>query len=187
MKIDKKGKIYFNSDELFDLIYEFGTDFKSEITLDSEDFEADLLKQVLDKKKTNAKLSIETFKDVDIEVAKKFHRDRQREWLYPEEYDEIDVREYLLSKTKTEKERERVLYELKLFEKKFGSLQILKYLMYLVDTMRKHNIVWGVGRGSSVSSYVLYLIGLHRIDPLKYNLDCEEFFKVKEETEDGSI
>jgi DNA polymerase III alpha subunit len=43
--------------------------------------------------------------------------------------------------------------------------------------MRKENIVWGVGRGSSVASYVLYLIGVHKIDSLYYNLDVEEFLR----------
>jgi DNA polymerase III alpha subunit len=54
---------------------------------------------------------------------------------------------------------------------------LLCYMKYLVDTMRKHNIVWGVGRGSSVSSYVLYLIGIHRINSLTYDLSIDEFLK----------
>ena len=35
----------------------------------------------------------------------------------------------------------------------------------------------GVGRGSSVASYILYLIGVHRIDSIKYNLDWKEFLR----------
>jgi len=50
-------------------------------------------------------------------------------------------------------------------------------MIYFVDTLRKHNILWGVGRGSSVSSYILYLIGIHRIDSIKYNLNIGEFLK----------
>jgi len=50
-------------------------------------------------------------------------------------------------------------------------------MIYIVDMMRKNNLVWGVGRGSSVASYVLYLIGIHKIDSLKYNLNIEEFLK----------
>jgi DNA polymerase III alpha subunit len=53
----------------------------------------------------------------------------------------------------------------------------LFYLKYLVDTLRENKILWGVGRGSSVASYVLYLIGVHKIDSLKYNLDIAEFLK----------
>jgi len=47
----------------------------------------------------------------------------------------------------------------------------------MVDNLRKRNVVWGVGRGSSVSSYVLFCIGINRIDPLKFNLDVGEFLK----------
>jgi DNA polymerase III alpha subunit len=50
-------------------------------------------------------------------------------------------------------------------------------MKYLVDLMREHNIVWGVGRGSSVSSFVLFLIGIHRINSIYYGLDVEEFLK----------
>jgi DNA polymerase III alpha subunit len=56
-------------------------------------------------------------------------------------------------------------------------MPLLNFLLYMVDTMRENNIVWGVGRGSSVASYVLYLIGVHRINSMKYNLDYKEFFR----------
>jgi DNA polymerase III alpha subunit len=54
---------------------------------------------------------------------------------------------------------------------------VLRILIYIIETMRKHKLVWGVGRGSSVASYVLYLLGVHKIDSLKYNLDINEFLK----------
>ena len=54
---------------------------------------------------------------------------------------------------------------------------LLCYLKYLVDTMREHNIVWGVGRGSSVASYCLYLLGVHKINSIKFELDIKEFLK----------
>ena len=56
-------------------------------------------------------------------------------------------------------------------------IDVLRYLKYLVDTMRKHKIVWGVGRGSSVASYCLFLIGVHRVDSVLYQLDIKEFLK----------
>ena len=58
-----------------------------------------------------------------------------------------------------------------------GLIPVLRYMIYLVDTMRENNIVWGVGRGSSVASYVLYLIGIHRINSIQYNLDYKEFLR----------
>jgi DNA polymerase III alpha subunit len=54
---------------------------------------------------------------------------------------------------------------------------VLRWLKYFVDTMRKNNLIWGVGRGSSVSSYVLFLLEIHKIDSLRYDLDIKEFLK----------
>jgi DNA polymerase III alpha subunit len=54
---------------------------------------------------------------------------------------------------------------------------LLQYLKYLVDTMRSNNILWGVGRGSSVASFVLFLIGIHRINSLYWDLSIDEFLK----------
>ena len=58
-------------------------------------------------------------------------------------------------------------------------MNVLKFLVYLIDIMRSNNIVWGVGRGSSVSSYVLYLLGVHKVDSIKYGLDITDFLKDK--------
>ena len=60
-----------------------------------------------------------------------------------------------------------------------GQIQLLfvKYLKYLVDTMRDNQVIWGVGRGSSVASYVLYLIGIHKIDSMYYDLPINEFLR----------
>jgi DNA polymerase III alpha subunit len=66
--------------------------------------------------------------------------------------------------------------ELLLFQERDLFL-LLKQLKYIVDTWRKNNIVWGVGRGSSVASYVLYLIGVHKINSIYYDLNIEEFLK----------
>jgi len=54
---------------------------------------------------------------------------------------------------------------------------LLKFLTYLVDVMRENNIIWGVGRGSSVSSFVLYKLGVHRIDSMYYKLEIDEFLR----------
>jgi len=54
---------------------------------------------------------------------------------------------------------------------------LLRQMKYIVDTLRKHNILWGVGRGSSVASYTLFLMGVHHIDSIKYNIPVNEFFK----------
>jgi DNA polymerase III alpha subunit len=56
-------------------------------------------------------------------------------------------------------------------------IPMLKTMKYVVDTLRANDVVWGVGRGSSVASYVLHIIGVHKIDSIKYNIPIEEFFK----------
>jgi DNA polymerase III alpha subunit len=88
----------------------------------------------------------------------------------------MDIEVYLFDKCSSDDERSRVEYELKLFKEK-NLYMILKLMVYIVDTMREHNVLWGVGRGSSVASYVLYLIGVHRINSIKYDLDIHEFLK----------
>jgi len=86
------------------------------------------------------------------------------------------VHEYILAKCITSAQIDRVTYELGEFESR-KMMPVLKFMIYFVANMRKNNIVWGVGRGSSVASYVLYLIGIHKIDSLKYNLDVGEFLR----------
>ena len=71
---------------------------------------------------------------------------------------------------------QRVGHELLLYQNK-NLFNLLRYLKYLVDTMKNNNIIWGVGRGSSVASYVLYLLEVHRIDSIYYDLDPEEFLR----------
>ena len=94
----------------------------------------------------------------------------------PDEYYQIDVKKYLLDKCQTQEERDRVEQEYILFEQK-NFIRVLQFLIYFVDTLRKNNIVWGVGRGSSVASFCLFLIGVHKINPLLYNLKISEFLR----------
>jgi len=100
----------------------------------------------------------------------------ERDWFIPNEYKQIDIRNWLLSKCTSQEQTDRVELELSLFKKQ-GMTDILNVMIYVVDTLRSQNIVWGVGRGSSVSCYCLYLIGIHKIDSLKYDLPINEFFK----------
>lgn len=92
-------------------------------------------------------------------------------------YASIDVYDYVMKLTPDSAEaRARVQSELALYESN-NLMDVLRLLIYMVDHMRQHHVVWGVGRGSSVASYVLYLIGVHRIDSLKFQLDIREFIK----------
>ena len=94
----------------------------------------------------------------------------------PDEYRNMNIIDYLLEKTNNEEQYQRVVEELTLFEER-NMFPMLKFLVYMVDQLKHNNILWGVGRGSSVASYILYLIGVHRIDSIKYDLDYKEFLR----------
>ena len=107
-----------------------------------------------------------------------YDRALQSDWYMPDEYKNMDVIDHIKCLAKTEQEKKRVDEELELYVK-YNLLNVLKFLVYLISIMRENNIVWGVGRGSSVSSYVLYLLGIHKVDSIKYGLDVNDFLKDK--------
>ena len=104
------------------------------------------------------------------------HKKNQTIWFMPDSYKNLDIERYLLDRCKSEEQIERASLELSMFKER-DLYDLLRYMVYLVDTMRQNKIVWGVGRGSSVSSYVLYLIGVHKVDSILYKLDISEFLK----------
>ena len=105
-----------------------------------------------------------------------WHKKNQMIWFMSDFYKQFDIAAWLLDQCKNDVELQRTGKELLLFAER-DMLDLLRYLKYLVDTMRSHNIVWGVGRGSSVASFVLYLIGVHKVNSITYNLDIEEFIR----------
>lgn len=105
-----------------------------------------------------------------------FHQACQSRWHMPTEYKNIDIAEYVLGLCASEAELQRCGHELLLYQER-GLFDLLRFLKYFVDLMKQNNLIWGVGRGSSVSSYVLYKLGVHRIDSLFYELDVEEFLR----------
>lgn len=111
--------------------------------------------------------------DIDMQV---YHDVCAADWNIPESYKDTDIKEFLLLLCDTEIERERVEMEYTMFEKR-KLIPLLQFLFFIVDYMRKYKIVWGVGRGSSVASYCLYLLGIHKVDSIKYDLPIEEFLK----------
>jgi len=112
---------------------------------------------------------------LDIDV-RQFHKQNQDNWNMPDKYKNLDIAKYLLDLCNSDVQLQRVGKELLLYQEK-GMFKLLCFLVYLVDTMRDNDIVWGVGRGSSVASYVLYLIGVHKIDSIYYDLDVDEFLR----------
>jgi DNA polymerase III alpha subunit len=94
----------------------------------------------------------------------------------PQEYKNLDIAEYVLGLCSTETELQRVGEELLLYQEK-NLFNLLRYLKYLVDIMTENRVIWGVGRGSSVASYILYKMRVHRIDSMFYKLDIAEFLR----------
>jgi DNA polymerase III alpha subunit len=100
----------------------------------------------------------------------------QTNWHMPEQYQELDIAEHVLSLCKSEDELQRVGQELLIYQER-DMFPLLRYLKYLVDTMKSNNIIWGVGRGSSVASYVLYKLEIHKVNSLYYDLDIRDFLR----------
>ena len=170
MKYDQYGRVYTESNELCNLLYT-----KPDLDLS--------LFQVEDPQEYN-KSRDELHAEVPwlrgyVELADSvsmFDERFQRKWHMPDEYKNMDIAAYVLGLCKEDYELQRVGEELLLFQER-DAFDLLRYMKYLVDTLRKNNVVWGVGRGSSVASFVLFLIGIHRINSLYYDLSIDEFLK----------
>jgi DNA polymerase III alpha subunit len=79
----------------------------------------------------------------------------------------LDIENWLQEQTPPwDPEHTRLEEELKAYKAR-NMLDLLRWLKYFVDTCSKEQVDWGVGRGSSVASYVQYLIGVHSIDNKK--------------------
>ena len=111
----------------------------------------------------------------DISVSE-FDHVRQNHWFMPDEYKHMDIAKHMLELCVTDDELQRVGEELLLYQE-HDLFDLLRYMKYLVDVMRISRVIWGVGRGSSVASYVLYLLGVHRINSMFYDLDPREFLR----------
>ena len=105
-----------------------------------------------------------------------WHNQNQQAWHMPNEYKNLDIAAHVLGLCSSEAELQRCGSELLLYQER-DLFNLLRYLKYLVDVMLSNNIVWGVGRGSSVASFVLYKLGVHRINSLHYKLDIQEFLR----------
>lgn len=114
---------------------------------------------------------------IDLEISiEDFDKQNQSVWFMPNEYKTMDIESWILDQCFQDVEIRRVQQELELFNR-FNMIDLLRFLKYLVDYMRSNKILWGLGRGSSVASYCLYLIGVHKVDSIKYDLDIKEFLK----------
>jgi DNA polymerase III alpha subunit len=169
-KINDYGDCVYTESDLLELIYQNPDLDISNIHLDNTEKYMNALKElgvdlppVIPEPKNHIPLQ-------------EFDKANTQSWFMPAQYETIDVEQWLLDKCQNQIEKDRVSSEMSKFrEKEF--VQVLQFLIYFVDTMRANNIVWGVGRGSSVASFCLFLIGVHKINPLLYKLDITEFLR----------
>lgn len=165
MLSDKFGNPIFQEQDIFNMLYKGQLEYLDQIFAEPSTEVQALFKN----------LGVSP-KQVDLyEDQKFFDEANQLEWFMPKDY-YPNLVEMLYGMCDTQEQTDRVSEELTAFIE-HGMMDLLFYLKYLVDTLRENNIVWGVGRGSSVASYVLYLIGVHKIDSIKYNLDWREFLR----------
>lgn len=168
-KIDDYGNVVFAAKDLYALILK-GYDVLTFTVEESPEIQK--LRQVTDSL-DNPDLMLKVYEEPTVDLAT-YMGEFRNHWFIPEKYKAIDVLEWLYEKCLTAEEVVRVQEEMDVYTR-YDLHDMLRSLIYLIDTLRKNNVVWGVGRGSSVSSYVLYLIGVHRVNSLEYELDFSEF------------
>jgi len=170
MSYDKFGQQFLTEDELVNLIH--------------INPELDIANVLLENPElfnhANAELythfpTIQKYKEPRCSVVE-FDFINQSNWHMPATWHDFDIVEYLLNKCETDEQVNRVATELTLYDER-KLLPLLQFLAYMIDTFRKNNVVWGVGRGSSVASYVLFLMGVHKTDSMLYDLDVTEFLR----------
>lgn len=166
MKLDKLGLPIFQEQDLIDLIYQNQSDLLDQLVCE----------ETPNIKKLKEQIPIVLASDLSSNVSvEEFDQACQSDWFIPDEYKNMDIEGYLVHVCPKEN-YQRLIEELQEFRAR-NMLPLLRTLKYVVDTLRQNNIIWGVGRGSSVASYVLYLLGVHKIDSIKYQLDWQEFLR----------
>jgi len=171
MKTDDLGIPRFSNRDLVDMIYSGNIDKVHVVLCDPSD-DIDKFNSAMEAQGMNP---LQKYIPLDVD-QKTFDGVCQGEWFMPDEYKNMDIYSWVEQRCNTHEEVARIDEEFIAYEEK-GLLDLLRYMVYLVDFMRENNIVWGVGRGSSVASYVLYIIGVHRINSIQYGLDWREFLR----------
>ena len=173
MYTDNLGIAVYSSKDIEEILFTGQANILDEILVDSTDPE---IIRYNESARLMGDKELQLYRPLNIEL-RDFDTTLQQNWLMPDEYKSLDIEEYILSLAAPwDPVHNRVLEELAAFKER-NMLDLLRWMKYFVDTCRQHKIVWGVGRGSSVASYVLFLLGVHKIDSLKYNLDWREFLR----------
>ena len=172
MQVDQYGQVHYSMKEIIELIYQRPDFDLSEISIERTENE----KYNAHCEELLEEMQVLSDHNALTENIEDFHQLRLNTWFMPDQYKTFDVEEYCLDYCETTQEMQRVKDEMMMFESR-KLVPVLQYIKYLVDTMRTNKIVWGVGRGSSVASYVLFLLGVHKVDSIQYGLDWREFLR----------
>jgi DNA polymerase III alpha subunit len=171
--LNKFGELVFSQQDLVDLVMSDIPVLQNKYEFVIEDFDVSRVNQHLEELGSPTVLA----KPQDLSMTvDEFDRRNQQQWFMPQQYQDLDIAAYVLSLCKSQEQLQRVGQELLLFQER-ELFDLLKYLKYLVDIMQENRMVWGVGRGSSVASYVLFLLGVHKVDSMFYDLDPKEFLR----------
>ena len=168
MIVDKFGQQIFDEKDLVE-IYLKNPDQVIKNALVSEPISFDETLNL----RTAPSLTLYQQPDFSVEM---FDQRKQRNLFMPDHYKDMDIAKHVLDLCQNDAELQRAGQELLMYQER-DLFPLLRYLKYLVDVMRANNIVWGVGRGSSVASFVLYLLGVHKINSLYYDLSIHEFLR----------
>ena len=170
MKVDAYGRVILDSEDLFDAIYR-DENISRMIGAGAEIKTYNDLCRYNDK----SEFIIPEPEHLDFSPEEE-HARRQNSWFIPEQYQTIELWDILASRCSTQAELDRLALERTEYEVR-DLVPVLRLMVYLVDHFRSRSVVWGVGRGSSVASFVLYLIGIIKINPMLFGLEIGEFLR----------
>ena len=172
MNSNRYGQVEISEQEAFTALYNKKIENLDGIFLDN----VDVINEYNHARSTNADRipTLEQLQELEISLDE-FDANNQKNWFMPTEYKTMDIEAFIVEHC-PEQNYQRVVEELALF-RQHNMIDLLRYLKYLIDTLRANNVLWGVGRGSSVASYCLYILGVHKVDSIKYELDIREFLK----------
>lgn len=173
VKTDQYSRPIFSEQDLFDLAMQGTSLFELDRVITDSDLDLSATLALLDD--PGQLVTWQRADQAQITVAE-FDRQQQSHWHMPDSYRHTDIAAHVLSLCDNDVELQRCGQELLLFQQA-NLFDLLRYLRYLVDVMTTNHVIWGVGRGSSVASFVLYKLGVHRINSLYYDLDPHEFLR----------
>lgn len=122
-----------------------------------------------------------TLEDVEFPLNKMENNQLGSSWNIPSQCKNINLKEYILAKLVDRFPNADDRYVKRLEEELLeitsrDVVDLFRTLIFVTETLLKSDTVLGVGRGSSCASLFLFVLGLHKVDPIKYNIPASEFF-----------